>query len=60
MDHPGKAFYRLSRLKPGDELPMRKLPAAKVYATPLETQALPPPRLEGGGTLVAGSGPACP
>ena len=48
---PGKAFYRLSRLKPGDGLPMRKLPAAKVYATPLETQALPPPRLEGGAPL---------
>ncbi|KGQ21068.1 SagB/ThcOx family dehydrogenase [Thermus filiformis] len=51
MDHPGKAFYRLSRLKPGDELPMRKLPAAKVYANPLETQALPLPRLEGGAPL---------
>ncbi|MEN2981481.1 MAG: SagB/ThcOx family dehydrogenase [Thermus sp.] len=46
--HPGKLFYRLSRLAPGDELPLRRRPRAKVYANPLETQALPAPRLEGG------------
>lgn len=49
--HPGKLFYRLSRLFPGDELPLRRKPKAKVYANPLETQALPPVRLEGGPPL---------
>lgn len=49
--HPGKLFYRLSRLAPGDELPLRRRPKAKVYANPLETQALPPAREEGGPPL---------
>ncbi len=40
--HPGKLFYRLSRLSPEDQLPLRRKPRAKVYANPLETQALPP------------------
>lgn len=40
--HPGKLFYRLSRLAPGDALPLKRGPKAKVYANPLETQALPP------------------
>ncbi len=47
-EHAGKTFYRATRLKPGDELPRRKLPTAKVYATPIETVVLPPPRSEGG------------
>ncbi|AFV76891.1 SagB/ThcOx family dehydrogenase [Thermus oshimai] len=46
--HPGKLFYRLSRLSPGDELPLKRRPRAKVYANPLEVQALPPPKGEGG------------
>lgn len=49
--HLGKLFYRLSRLSPGEELPLRRKPRAKVYANPLETQALPPPRGEGGAPL---------
>jgi len=49
--HPGKLFYRLTRLSPGDELPLRRKPKAKVYANPLETQALPPFRGEGGPPL---------
>jgi SagB-type dehydrogenase family enzyme len=48
--HPGKLFYRLSRLSPEDELPLKRKPRAKVYANPLETQALPP-FLEGGPPL---------
>ena len=46
--HPGKLFYRLSRLAPGDALPLKRGPKAKVYANPLETQALPPFRQDGG------------
>lgn len=46
--HPGKLFYRLSRLAPGDALPLKRRPKAKVYANPLETQALPPFRQDGG------------
>ncbi|WP_022799055.1 nitroreductase family protein [Thermus islandicus] len=49
--HPGKLFYRLSRLGPGDELPLKRKPRAKVYANPLETQALPPFRQDGGPPL---------
>jgi SagB-type dehydrogenase family enzyme len=49
--HPGKLFYRLSRLYPGDALPLKRKPKAKVYANPLETQALPPLRPEGGPPL---------
>ncbi|TBH20536.1 SagB/ThcOx family dehydrogenase [Thermus thermamylovorans] len=49
--HPGKLFYRLSRLSPEDRLPLRRKPKAKVYANPLETQALPPFRQEGGAPL---------
>jgi SagB-type dehydrogenase family enzyme len=49
--HPGKLFYRLSRLSPEDELPLRRKPKAKVYANPLETQALPPFRQDGGPPL---------
>ncbi|GAA6755694.1 glucose-1-phosphate adenylyltransferase [Thermus sp. 2.9] len=49
--HPGKLFYRLSRLQPGDELPLKRKPKAKVYANPLETQALPPGRRDGGPPL---------
>ncbi len=45
--HLGKAFYRLTRLAPGDELPLKRKPWAKVYANPLETQALPPPEAQG-------------
>lgn len=45
--HPGKLFYRLSRLAPGDALPLKRGPKAKVYANPLETQALPPFRQDG-------------
>jgi len=48
--HPGKLFYRLSRLSPEDQLPLKRKPRAKVYANPLETQALPP-ALEGGPPL---------
>ena len=33
--HPGKLFYQLTRLFPGDDLPGRRAPAAKVYADPL-------------------------
>ncbi|WP_234554470.1 SagB/ThcOx family dehydrogenase [Thermus caliditerrae] len=49
--HPGKLFYRLSRLTPEDQLPLKRKPRAKVYANPLETQALPPLRGEGGPPL---------
>ncbi|GAB5603156.1 SagB/ThcOx family dehydrogenase [Thermus sp. FJN-A] len=49
--HPGKLFYRLSRLLPEEELPLKRKPKAKVYANPLETQALPPFREEGGPPL---------
>jgi Glucose-1-phosphate adenylyltransferase (EC 2.7.7.27) len=49
--HPGKLFYRLSRLSPEDQLPLRRKPTAKVYANPLETQALPPFRPDGGPPL---------
>ncbi|WP_038055745.1 SagB/ThcOx family dehydrogenase [Thermus amyloliquefaciens] len=49
--HPGKLFYRLSRLSQGEELPLKRKPKSKVYANPLETQALPPFREEGGPPL---------
>lgn len=49
--HPGKLFYRLTRLSLGEELPLKRKPKAKVYANPLETQALPPFRGEGGAPL---------
>ncbi|WP_026234457.1 SagB/ThcOx family dehydrogenase [Calidithermus timidus] len=46
--HPGKLFYRLTRLFPGDGLPGGRAPAAKVYANPLESVDLPAPSREGG------------
>ncbi|MDX2006216.1 MAG: SagB/ThcOx family dehydrogenase [Meiothermus sp.] len=46
--HPGKVFYRLTRLYPGDALPGGRAPAAKVYANPLESVELPEPVREGG------------
>ena len=46
--HPGKVFYRLTRLYPGDSLPGGRAPAAKVYANPLESVELPEPVREGG------------
>jgi SagB-type dehydrogenase family enzyme len=46
--HPGKLFYRLTRLFPGDALPNQRAPTAKVYANPLESVELPPPAHEGG------------
>ncbi len=46
--HPGKAFYRLTRLFPGDHLPGGRAPAAKVYANPLESVELAEPVREGG------------
>lgn len=53
VDHPGKRSYLLSRLTPKDTLPLQRRPKAKVYANPLEVQALPQPRQEG----LAFSGP---
>lgn len=46
--HPSKVFYRLTRIFPGDELPGRRAPAAKVYANPLESVELSEPAHEGG------------
>jgi len=46
--HPGKIFYRLTRIFPGDELPGGRAPAAKVYANPLESVDLPEPTRDGG------------
>ncbi len=47
--HPGKLFYRLSRLCARETSSRsRRKPKAKVYANPLETQALPPVRPGGG------------
>jgi SagB-type dehydrogenase family enzyme len=46
--HPGKAFYRLTRIFPGDQLPGGRAPAAKVYANPLESVELAEPVREGG------------
>ncbi|RIH88492.1 SagB-type dehydrogenase domain protein [Meiothermus luteus] len=46
--HPGKVFYRLTRLFPGDALPMGRAPAAKVYANPLESVELSEPVRDGG------------
>lgn len=41
-------FFQDTQLKPGDSLPGKRLPAAKVYASPIETVTLPePPRLRG-------------
>lgn len=45
--HPGKLFYRLTRLFPGDDLPGKRVPAAKVYANPLESVDLPKPAKDG-------------
>lgn len=49
--HPGKLFYQLTRLFPGDDLPGRRAPAAKVYADPLESLDLPSPTREGGAPI---------
>lgn len=49
--HPGRVFYRLTRLYPGDQLPDGRAPAAKVYANPLESVELPPPAREGGAAV---------
>lgn len=46
--HPGKLFYRLTRLFPGDDLPGGRAPAAKVYANPLESLDLPASSRDGG------------
>ncbi|GEM87838.1 SagB/ThcOx family dehydrogenase [Meiothermus granaticius] len=49
--HPGKVFYRLTRIFPGDELPGGRAPAAKVYANPLESVDLPEPARDGGAAV---------
>lgn len=49
--HPGKVFYRLTRIFPGDNLPGGRAPAAKVYANPLESVELPEPAKEGGASV---------
>jgi SagB-type dehydrogenase family enzyme len=46
--HPGKVFYRLTRIFPGDQLPGGRTPAAKVYANPLESVELSEPVRDGG------------
>ncbi|MCS7068121.1 MAG: SagB/ThcOx family dehydrogenase [Meiothermus sp.] len=46
--HPGKIFYRLTRIFPGDQLPGGRTPAAKVYANPLESVELAEPARDGG------------
>jgi len=46
--HPGKAFYLLTRIFPGDRLPGGRAPAAKVYANPLESVELAEPARDGG------------
>jgi SagB-type dehydrogenase family enzyme len=46
--HPGKLFYRLTRVFPGDDLPGGRAPAAKVYASPLESLDLPTQGRDGG------------
>jgi len=49
--HPGKIFYRLTRIFLGDTLPGGRAPAAKVYANPLESVELPEPAKQGGADI---------